>query len=106
MFPLGSSSSESFHYPDEKEHLVLIFGVVLLASVLLSDIANRTVLSTAVLFLFAGFLCGGVFGWINVRPGDPTVSGIAELALVAVLFTDGMKVGFRDCGCSIGRYFS
>ena len=77
--------------------LVLIFGVVLLASVLLSDIANRTVLSTALLFLFAGFLCGGVFGWINVRPGDPTVSGIAELALVAVLFTDGMKVGFRDC---------
>ena len=77
--------------------LVLIFGVVLLVSVLLSDIANRTVLSTAVLFLFAGFLCGGVFGWIDIRPGDPTVSGIAELALIAVLFTDGMKVGFREC---------
>ncbi len=77
--------------------LVLIFGLVLLAAVLLSELANRTVLSTAVLFLFAGFLCGGVFGWINIRPGDPAVSRIAELALVAVLFTDGMKVGLRDC---------
>ncbi len=77
--------------------LVLIFGIVLLVSVLLSDLANRTVLSTAVLFLAAGFLFGGALGWINIRPGDPTVSRISELALVAVLFTDGMKVGIRDC---------
>jgi len=78
--------------------LVLIFGIVLLVSVLLSDLANRTVLSTAVLFLAAGFFFGGILGWINVSPGDPTVARISALALIAVLFTDGMKVGIRECG--------
>ncbi len=78
--------------------LVLIFGIVLLVAVLLSDLANRTVLSTAVLFLAAGFFFGGVLGWIHIGPGDPTVSRISELALIAVLFTDGMKVGIREFG--------
>lgn len=76
---------------------VLIFAVVLLAAVLLSELAHRTVVSTAVLFLAAGYVCGnGVLGWIDVNAGDPVVSRLAELALVAILFTDGMKVGFRE----------
>lgn len=77
--------------------LTLTFAVVLLAAVLLSAQANRTIMSTAVIFLVAGFFAGpGVFGWVDVAPGDEVVSLGAELALFAVLFTDGMKVGWKD----------
>jgi sodium/hydrogen antiporter len=77
--------------------LLLIFSAVLLLAVLLSALAKRTVLSTAVLFLAAGFLVGdGVFGLVELSPGSPVVSSLAELALFAVLFTDGMRVGWPD----------
>jgi NhaP-type Na+/H+ or K+/H+ antiporter len=77
--------------------LLLVFAVVLLISVLLSALAHRTVLSTAVVFLIAGFLVGdGVFGLVHVTSGSPVVSSLAELALFAVLFTDGMRVGWSD----------
>ena len=75
--------------------LILIFSVALLASVLLSGVAERTVLSTAVLFLLVGFVAGGA-GLLNLEPGDPLVNRLAELALFSVLFTDGMRVGVRD----------
>jgi NhaP-type Na+/H+ or K+/H+ antiporter len=77
--------------------LLLAFSLVLLLGVLLSSLAHRTVLSTAVLFLVAGFLLGGgVTDVLAVAPDDPLVEGLAELALFAVLFTDGMRVGWSD----------
>ncbi|GAA0954958.1 cation:proton antiporter [Actinocorallia libanotica] len=77
--------------------LLLAFSAVLLLAVLLSGLAHRTVLSTAVVFLAAGFLLGdGVLGWVPVAPGDEVVSTLAELALFAVLFSDGMRVGWSD----------
>lgn len=77
--------------------LLLAFSVVLLAAVLLSGLAHRTVLSTAVLFLAAGFVLGeGVTGVLPLQPGDDVVVGLAELALFSVLFTDGMRVGVND----------
>ncbi|WP_026341929.1 cation:proton antiporter [Actinomadura atramentaria] len=33
---------------------------------------------------------------VSVRPGDPLVSELAELALFAVLFTDGMHAAWKD----------
>ena len=49
------------------------------------------------LFLVAGFLLGGeVFDVIELTPDDPAVTTVAELALFAVLFTDGMRVGWSD----------
>ncbi len=76
---------------------LLTFALVLLAAVLLSSLANRTVLSTAVIFLIAGFLAGnGMLGIIDVSPDDEVVSLLAELALFSVLFTDGMRVGWSD----------
>ncbi|GAA4893823.1 sodium/hydrogen exchanger family protein [Stackebrandtia albiflava] len=75
--------------------LLLCFALLLLAAVLLSSLAHRTILSTAVLFLAAGFVLGdGMTGVISLTPDDPTVKLLAELALFAVLFTDGMKVGW------------
>ena len=77
--------------------LLLAFAVVLFAGVLLSGVAHRTVLSTAVLFLLAGFVLGdGVTGVLDLRPDDGLVVGLAELALFSVLYTDGMRVGFSD----------
>ncbi len=75
---------------------VFIFALTLLLAVLISELAERTVLSTAVLFLAAGFLAGpGVLNLVPVDPHDPVVERLAELALFSVLFTDGMKVRFR-----------
>lgn len=72
--------------------LVLVYGVALLAAVLVSGVAARTVLSTSLLFLLAGALVGqGVLGLVHVGPDDPLVETAADLALFTVLFTDGMK---------------
>lgn len=77
--------------------LLLSFAVVLLIGVLLSERASRTILSTAVLFLLAGFVLGqGVLDVVPIASGDPIVRTLAELALFSVLFTDGMRVGWQD----------
>ena len=75
--------------------VVLVLALTLFAAVLLSGLAERTVLSTAALFLVVGFITGSV-GLLGLRPGDPLVETLAELALFAVLFTDGMRVGVRE----------
>jgi NhaP-type Na+/H+ or K+/H+ antiporter len=77
--------------------LLTAFAALLLLAVLLSALAHRTVLSTAALFLVGGFVLGdGVTGVLAIRPGDSMVYGLAELALFAVLFTDGMHAGWHD----------
>ena len=77
--------------------LLLAFSVVLLLGVLISGLAHRSVLSTAVLFLVAGFLLGdGMLSVVSLRPGDEIVAHLAELALFSVLFTDGQRVGLAD----------
>lgn len=77
--------------------LVFLFGLTLLIAVLISEVADRTVLSTAVLFLVAGVVAGpGMLGTVSIGPEDPLISILAELALFSVLFTDGMRVGLRE----------
>lgn len=68
--------------------LLLGYAVVLVAAVLVSERARRTVLSTAVLFLAAGFGYGALVRVPPVALERP----LAELALFAVLFTDAMRV--------------
>ncbi|GEC08922.1 peptidase [Streptomyces spinoverrucosus] len=73
--------------------LVAVFGVALLVAVLLSGLAARTVLSTSFLFLVGGALVSdGFLGLIHITPDSELVSVTADLALFAVLFTDGMHV--------------
>ncbi|MFI6986336.1 cation:proton antiporter [Embleya sp. NPDC050154] len=75
--------------------LIAVFGVALLVAVLLSGLAARSVLSTSLLFLGGGALVGdGFLGLIHITPGSGIVSVTADLALFAVLFTDGMHVSF------------
>jgi NhaP-type Na+/H+ or K+/H+ antiporter len=76
---------------------VLVFAVALMLAVLISERANRSVLSTAVLFLVAGFLVGdGVIGVVPIAADNEVVAVLAKLALFSVLFTDGMRVGVKD----------
>jgi hypothetical protein len=75
--------------------LLLCFALVLLAAVLLSGLAHRTILSTAVLFLAAGFALGpDTLRVLDLHAESPIVATLAELALFAVLFSDGMRVGW------------
>ncbi|NLU76049.1 sodium:proton antiporter [Streptomyces sp. HNM0575] len=75
--------------------LVVVFGAALLVAVLLSGLAARSVLSTSLLFLVGGALVGdGFLGWIHITPDSDVVAVTADLALFAVLFTDGMHVSF------------
>ena len=75
--------------------LVAVFGAALLIAVLLSGLAARTVLSTSLLFLIGGALVSdGFLGLIHITPDSEIVSVTADLALFAVLFTDGMHVSF------------
>lgn len=77
--------------------IVLVFAATLVVAVLVSELAHRSIISTAVLFLVAGFVAGpGVLDTIDVQPTDEGVFLLAEFALFAVLFTDGMRAGFRD----------
>ncbi|MDQ3734038.1 MAG: cation:proton antiporter [Actinomycetota bacterium] len=77
--------------------LLLAFSVILLVGVLISGLAHRSVLSTAVLFLLAGFFLGdGMLGVVDLHADDELVTVLAELALFSVLFTDGQRVGLRD----------
>ncbi len=74
--------------------VVLVFSVVLVMGVLLSGFAKRSILSTAVLFLIAGFIAGGdVLGWVPIAPDDMLVERFAELALFSILYTDGLHLG-------------
>ncbi|WP_037628770.1 cation:proton antiporter [Streptomyces aureus] len=73
--------------------LVAVFGVALLVAALLSGLAARTVLSTSFLFLVGGALVSdGFLGLIHITPDSDMVSVTADLALFAVLLTDGMHV--------------
>ncbi|HJT81530.1 MAG TPA: cation:proton antiporter [Chthoniobacterales bacterium] len=76
---------------------LLVFSIALVIAILLSELANRSILSAAVLFLVAGFIAGsGGFGLIGSDPHQPLVTVIAQIALCTVLFTDGMRAGVRD----------
>ena len=80
---------------------VLVFAIALLLGVLISERAERSVLSTAVLFLVVGFIVSdGMLGILVITPRDPAVAVLAELALFRLLFTDGMRVGLKDLTCA------
>lgn len=72
--------------------LLLVYAATLLVAVLISDRADRTVLSTAVLFLAVGVATG-----LLDAPARPAlVRALAEGALVAVLFVDALRLSLPD----------
>ncbi len=74
---------------------LLAFGVLLLAAVLLSELAEQGVFSLSVLFLVGGVVVG-MSGLLAIPPQDPALGQVFELALFAVLFTDGMHFSLDE----------
>lgn len=73
--------------------LFLVFCVTLVVAVLISEIAEKTVLSASVLFLAAGFMAGQhLFGNLPGLHPD-LLRRMAELALFSILFSDGIRTG-------------
>ena len=61
---------------------VFVFALTLFLAVLVSDLAERSILSTAVMFLAAGILAGNAgFGLVRLEAAAPVVSETATLAL-------------------------
>jgi NhaP-type Na+/H+ or K+/H+ antiporter len=78
---------------DFLEEPVAVFGVLLMAGALVAGLARRSFLSLAAGFVVAGFILGD--GWLDVLELDPTsgfVQGLAVIALVLILFRDGLEV--------------
>jgi sodium/hydrogen antiporter len=71
--------------------VLLYFSLMLLAAALLSELARRTILSTAVLFLAAGIVASAM-GILHFEQHESSMQEIAQLVLISVLFTDGLKV--------------
>ena len=70
-----------------------VFGVLLVAGALVSGLAGRSFLSLTAAFVVAGFLVGE--GGAELVEFDPTsgfVQGLAVVALVMILFRDGLQV--------------
>jgi len=74
----------------------LIIGVLLITMVLSGTLLKRLPLSTAMLYLVAGFILGPA-GWAILSP-DPLdhsaiLEGVAEVAVLISLFSVGLKLG-------------
>ena len=70
-----------------------VFGVLLILGALVSGLAKRSFLSLTAGFVIAGFVLGD--GGLEVLDLDPTggfVQGLAVVALVLILFRDGLEV--------------
>ncbi len=72
---------------------LLVLGLALAIGALLSGLANRSLLSLSALFVIAGFALGA--GGLKVLRFDPRSGFVEQLALVAlivILFRDGLEV--------------
>jgi sodium/hydrogen antiporter len=70
-----------------------VFGGMLVLGALLSGLARRSFLSLAPVFVVAGFVLGqGGFELLDLDPRSDFVQGLAVIALVLILFRDGLEV--------------
>ncbi len=75
------------------EEPLAVFGVLLMIGALVSGLARRSFLSLTAAFVIAGFVLGK--GGLEILDLDPTsdfVQGLAVVALVLILFRDGLEV--------------
>jgi sodium/hydrogen antiporter len=78
---------------DFLEEPLAVFGVLLMLGALVSGIARRSFLSLTAAFVVAGFLVGeGGLGILDLDPTSGFVQGLAVVALILILFRDGLEV--------------
>jgi NhaP-type Na+/H+ or K+/H+ antiporter len=72
---------------------VLVFGGLLVLGALASGLAHRSFLSLAAVFVVAGFALGrGGLDVLHLDPSSGFVADLAIVALVVILFRDGLEV--------------
>jgi sodium/hydrogen antiporter len=70
-----------------------VLGALLIAGALLSGLARRSMLSLTAIFVLAGFILGrGGLGVLEFDPRSSFVSALAVVALIVILFRDGLEV--------------
>ena len=70
-----------------------VFGALLMAGALVAGLARRSFLSLTALFVVAGFVLGqGGLEVLDLQPRSDFVQGLAVVALVLILFRDGLEV--------------
>src|SRR5919109_2333570 len=84
---LAASSAESF------EQSIAVLGALLIGGALISGIARRTFLSLTAVFVVSGFALGdGGLELLDFDPHSGFVQTLAVIALVLILFRDGLEV--------------
>jgi NhaP-type Na+/H+ or K+/H+ antiporter len=72
---------------------LLVLGALLVVGALLSGLARRSFLSLTALFVVAGFILGhGALDVLDFDPESGLVNELAVIALVVILFRDGLEV--------------
>src|SRR3954454_17573362 len=72
---------------------VLVLGGLLVLGALLAGLAHRSFLSLTAVFVVAGFALGrGGAGVLHFDPLSGVVGGLATVALIVILFRDGLEV--------------
>jgi len=75
------------------ETAAIVLGGLLVAGALLSGLAHRSFLSLTAMFVLAGFALGkGGLGVIDLDPHSAFVEDVATVALILILFRDGLEV--------------
>jgi NhaP-type Na+/H+ or K+/H+ antiporter len=70
-----------------------VLGGLLVLGALMSGLARRSMLSLAALFVLAGFILGkGATGVLQFRASSGLVTDLANVALIVILFRDGLEV--------------
>jgi NhaP-type Na+/H+ or K+/H+ antiporter len=70
-----------------------VLGGLLVLGSLLSGVAHRSMLSLAAVFVLAGFVLGkGATGVLDLRASSGFVADLASVALIVILFRDGLEV--------------
>ena len=69
----------------------LILGSLLVVGALLAGVAHRSFLSLTAVFVVAGFALGSADA-LEFDPRSGFVSGLATVALIVILFRDGLEV--------------
>jgi NhaP-type Na+/H+ or K+/H+ antiporter len=71
----------------------LALGLLLMGGALVSGVVRRSFLSLTALFVLAGFVLGrGGLRVLELDPGSGFVGGLAVVALIVILFRDGLEV--------------
>jgi NhaP-type Na+/H+ or K+/H+ antiporter len=87
LFLLPAAASHQF------EVAVLVLGGLLVLGSLVSGIAGRSFVSLTAMFVLVGFILGeGGTGWLHLDARSGFVAELATVALIVILFRDGLEV--------------